>query len=79
MATRNLIDKIEALPSDKRAEVEDFVDFLKSRPSSRRLPAAELDDDPLLREIQEIRNQLLEEHGLFDTSKILRELRELGD
>jgi hypothetical protein len=79
MATRTLTEKIEALPPDKRAEVENFVNFLESRASARRPPAVAQDQDPLLREIQEIRSQLLEEHGPFDTSKILRELREFGD
>jgi hypothetical protein len=35
--TQALIDKIRALPEDRRAEVEDFVDFLESK--SRRLDA----------------------------------------
>ena len=31
MATKTLIEKIEALPPEKRAELEDFVDFIASR------------------------------------------------
>ena len=37
MSDQALIEKLRALPADKRAEVEDFVDFLAAR--SRRLAA----------------------------------------
>lgn len=30
--TEELLEKIRSLPSDKIAEVEDFIDFLRSRP-----------------------------------------------
>ena len=33
--TKNLIDKIEALPADRIAEVEDFVDFISQREQER--------------------------------------------
>jgi ABC-type glycerol-3-phosphate transport system substrate-binding protein len=35
-----LIEKLKALPPDRRAEVEDFVDFLQSRESDQRLVQA---------------------------------------
>ena len=35
--TQSLIDKIEALPPERRAEVEDFVDFVATK--ARRLAA----------------------------------------
>jgi Protein of unknown function (DUF2281) len=31
--TQSLIEKIQSLPTDRIAEVEDFVDFLKTRES----------------------------------------------
>ena len=31
MASKSLIEKIEALPAEKKAEVEDFVEFLAAR------------------------------------------------
>ena len=34
---RDLIDKIRALPPERVAEVEDFVDFLRLRDDDRRL------------------------------------------
>jgi len=37
---RELIDKLEALPPERIAEVEDFVDFLKSRDTDRQLTRA---------------------------------------
>jgi hypothetical protein len=35
-----LIEKVRALPPERRAEVEDFVDFLQSRAGDRRLVGA---------------------------------------
>jgi len=32
---RDLIDKLEALPPERIAEVEDFIDFLKQRDQDR--------------------------------------------
>lgn len=38
--TRTLIDKLQRLPSDRQAEVEDFVDFLEKRAAQARSEAA---------------------------------------
>ncbi|HHI76320.1 MAG TPA: DUF2281 domain-containing protein [Gammaproteobacteria bacterium] len=35
-----LIDKLEALPPERIAEVEDFIDFLKQREQDRQLTRA---------------------------------------
>ncbi len=35
--TRALIDKIEALPAERIAEIEDFVDFIAARAQDRAL------------------------------------------
>jgi hypothetical protein len=35
-----LIEKLKALPPQRRAEVEDFVDFLKNREDERQLTQA---------------------------------------
>jgi len=37
VAVDSLIKKIQSLPPDKAAEVEDFVDFLRLREEDRRL------------------------------------------
>lgn len=37
---KSLIDKIAALPADRRAEVEDFVDFISQREQDRALARA---------------------------------------
>lgn len=37
---RELIDKLEALPPERIAEVEDFIDFLKQRDTDRQLTRA---------------------------------------
>ena len=36
----DLIEKLKSLPPQRRAEVEDFVDFLKSREDEQRLTHA---------------------------------------
>ena len=38
--TKALIEKIEALPAERIAEIEDFVDFIRSREQERMLTAA---------------------------------------
>jgi len=46
---KELFEKIRALPEDRVAEVEDFVDFLRHREDDRRLTqaAAQLSEDSL--------------------------------
>ncbi len=48
---RELFAKILALPAEKLAEVEDFVDFLRQRADDRRLTqaATKLSEDAFLR------------------------------
>jgi hypothetical protein len=81
MATRTLTEKIEALPAEKKAEVEDFVEFLASRRldngTAPRQPTPAPQDD-LLERIAEHREQLRQKYGLFDSVPIIRELREHG-
>ena len=75
MASRALVEKIEALPPAKRAEVEDFVDFLAARGEHPRpLP----DRLTLLERLRTQRKRLLHEHGLYDSLSVLRELRDTG-
>lgn len=81
MASRSLIDKIEALPPEKKAEVEDFVEFLTRRrgPSGRpETPPVKRFPDEILERMRERRERLFKEHGYFDTLPILRDLRENG-
>ncbi len=37
---QNLIEKLKSLPRERQAEVEDFVDFLRSREDEQRLTRA---------------------------------------
>ena len=37
---QSLIDKIKALPADRRVEVDDFVDFIRQREQERALTRA---------------------------------------
>ena len=76
MATKTLIDKIEALPPDKRASVEDFVDSIAEAVATTKEPAFPRE---LLEKINARREELFREHGLFpDSTRIIRELRENG-
>lgn len=38
--TQSLIEKIQALPADRIAEIEDFVDFIRMREQDRELTRA---------------------------------------
>jgi hypothetical protein len=79
MATKSLIEKIEALPPDKKAEVEDFVEFLARRGTAERDAQSEgRFPDELLRAINADRAALFREQGPIDTDPVLRELREHG-
>ena len=77
VTANRLLEKIEALPPEKRAEVEQFVDDLTSSAPG---PPAKDRTFPLglLDEINAERDALFREHGLFDTQPILRDLRENG-
>ncbi len=78
MSAKTLIDKIEALPPDKKAEVEDFVEFLARRDSRGADSAGSAFPEGLLAQINTDREALLAEHGLIETHEILRTLRENG-
>lgn len=81
MSAKSLFERIEALPPEKQAEVEDFVEFLARRmmPSvSTDSQAAKRFPDDLLLRIKSRRERLFREHGRFDTLTILRDLRENG-
>jgi len=75
MATKTLIDKIDALPPERQAEVEEFVELLgrrAARGSKGTFP------DALLRAINEDREELRRTKGLFDTRPLIWEFRETG-
>jgi hypothetical protein len=75
MASKSLIEKIEALPVEKKAEVEDFVDFLRSRPSHTN---AARSGESLVERLRAQRAELFRRHGLFDSLPHIREFRETG-
>ena len=52
LQTEALLEKLEALPADKVAEVEDFVDFLSRREDDRQLTRAARDlSEPSIRAV----------------------------
>ena len=81
MSTRSLHRKIDDLPPDAAAEVEDFVESLLARRggTSTRSARDGQDSEALLRRIGERRERLLRERGAFDDSTaMVRELRQSG-
>ena len=81
MSPKTLVDKIESLPPEKKAEVEDFVDFIANRSLAATKTASgttKLFPDELLERIARRRERLFKEHGYFDTLPILHDLRENG-
>lgn len=77
MSTKTLIDKIESLPPEKRAEVEHFVESLARGVGSGSVKTPALSPD-LLGQIHSEREALLREHGPIETQEIIRDLRESG-
>lgn len=75
MTKQALLEKIESLPPEKRAQVEEFVQSLVAPRPEGQAPAFSLE---LFERINAGREALFAEHGLIDTDSILRELRENG-
>lgn len=75
MASKTLVEKIDALPPDKKAAVERYVERLAREPTRQ----GEGLTDELLARIDARRERLFREHGLFDSVAILREMRENGE
>jgi hypothetical protein len=76
VATKTLVDKIEALPPERRAKVEDFVDSMAEAVATATEPTFPRE---LLERINARREELLHAHGLFpDSTDVIRELREEG-
>ena len=70
MATKTLIEKIEALPAEKKARVEHLVDELST-------PAESESASPsLVERLRAQREELFRKHGLFDSVPVIRALRE---
>lgn len=72
MASKALIEKIEALPAEKQAEVEHFVDALRTQAS------ADNGEPGLVERLRAHRERQFREHGLVDSLPLIRELRENG-
>lgn len=73
VATKSLVERIEALPPEKRAEVADFVEFLATR---NQAAAAAGVTDEFLHRVDERRERLRQQYGLYDSVATIRELRE---
>lgn len=71
MTSKALIDKIDALPPEKREALERYVEQLSA-------PGAAASDEWLVR-VREHRERLRQEYGLIDSASVLREMREDGE
>lgn len=76
MTKEALIEKIENLAPEKRAEVERFLEKLGRNEKVEELKPGS--PDTLIERVRGRRERLFREHGLVDTSDILREIREEG-
>lgn len=72
VSTRELIDKIEALPPEKKARLERFVEALHHEGSHHGRPA------DLVERLRAHRERLLRAHGTVDSLPLIRELRHTG-
>lgn len=77
MTKEALLEKIESLPPEKRAEVERLVDAL-AKPAASASADRRAFPSGLIDRINARREALLKEHGLFDTLPDLHEFRETG-
>lgn len=75
MTREALLEKIESLPEEKLAQVEALVSRLLPSESD---PASKSAGDPFIDRVRARRERLLREHGLYDTTAILRQIREDG-
>lgn len=76
MGAKDLLVKIESLPPEKRAAIEDLVDSLTQ--SSTGPSKAPRVPPGLIDRINARRQALLEEHGPFDSLPLIREFRDTG-
>jgi hypothetical protein len=77
MDTRDLTEKIKALPPEQQAEVEDFVEFLRRRFDHGRAGAKTFPVE-LLRAINDDREELRRTKGVFDPLPLIRDFLETG-
>lgn len=75
MTPRALVERIEALPPDKRAEVEDFIELVARRQA---VNTGQPRSSDLLGKINARREAIRSEHGLVDSLPLIRQFRESG-
>jgi hypothetical protein len=73
-----LLEKIERLPPEKRAEVEKFVERLAQAPQAAPQTPSTDAKRALIGRIRARREQIFQERGLFDLMPLIREFRETG-
>lgn len=80
MGAKDLLAKIEALPEEKRAELESILDSLTAQTgvSTPRSPKSSVFPPGLIDRINARRQALLKEHGPFDSLPLIREFRDTG-
>lgn len=76
MSTTELLQKIDLLPPEERATIENLVEILAKRHRSQAVPAAERFSQDVLDRIDERREKIFREHGLLDSAAAIREFRD---
>lgn len=76
MSTTELLEKIDLLPPEERATIENLVDILAKRHRSHQGPSAERFPQELLDRVDERREKIFREHGLLDSAAAIREFRD---
>ncbi len=77
MTKEALLEKIESLPPEKRAKIEELVASLCAE-SDARTAAPATPSESLADRLRARRERLLRERGLFNTLPYIREFRETG-
>ena len=75
MSTTELLHKIDLLPPEERATIENLVEILAKRHRPSQSPAAERFSQEVLDRIDERREKIFREHGLLDSAAAIREFR----
>lgn len=76
MSTIELLQKIDLLPAEERATVENLVEILAKRHRLRQSPSVERFPQEVLDRVDERRERIFREHGVLDSAGALREFRD---
>lgn len=76
MSTTELLHKIDLLPPEERATVENLVEILARHHRSHQGSPVERFPQDLLDRVDARREKIFQEHGLLDSAATIREFRD---